>query len=193
MAVNSEYLCIMKTGDCFIMMGSNKEEPMTVYLIKEMTAGKLYALTVCVKKVWIHGWDWPEEFDNDIPEDAVMVPAETYSYVKRQMTDYCTWAHEYICSNIIKTGIGIEIGKHYYSRSIGTVTKVEDGKVFYNCFKIGSEDITPYGTGRVRIDSVNIWPIVPDEVYEEVKSRYQRLVLHLQEYLFATAMQCRGK
>ena len=179
----------MKTGDCFIMMGSNKEEPMTVYLIEDMTADKLYVLTVCVKKAWIHGWDWPGEFDNDIPEDAVSVPAETYSYVKRQMSDYCVWAHEYIYSNIIETKLGVEIGKHYYYRSIDTVTKIEDGKVFYNCFKIDPEDITPYGTGQVRIDFDGFCSIVPDEVYEEVKSRYQELVSHLQECLFATARQ----
>ena len=171
------------------MTGSKKEEPMTVYLTKGMTDDKLYALTVCVKKAWIHGWDWPEGFDNDVPEDAITVPADTYSYVKRQMADYCTWAHGYICSNIIKSKLGVEIGKHYYSRSIDTVTRVEDGQVFYNCFKIDSEDITPYGTGQVRVDNANSWPTVPDEVYEEVKSRYQRLVSHLQEYLFAKAQQ----
>lgn len=62
----------MKTGDCFIMIDSETEEPMTLYLLKQIRGNKFEALSICIDKHWIHGWNYPDEYDNDIPEETIV-------------------------------------------------------------------------------------------------------------------------
>ena len=180
----------MTTGDCFIMIGSEKEEPMTLYLLKQIRGNKIDALSVSIDKHWIHGWDYPDEYDNDIPEEAIVLPSDTYTEVKRQMVEFCTDAHKYIQDNMVKTDLKVQVGKHYYGRFIETITKIEDNRVYYNTLRLESEDISPNWTGDA---AINVWADqmtpISEEVYNEILSRYYKFVSHLQEYLFDLAQQ----
>lgn len=179
----------MTTGDCFIMIGSEKEEPMTIYLLKQIRGNKIDALSISIDKHWIHGWDYPDEYDNDIPEEAIVLPSDTYADIKRQMVEFCADAHKYIQDNIVKTDFKFEVGKHYYGRDIETITKIEDNRVYYNTLRINSEDISPSWTGDAAIELVDQVVPLSEEVYNEILSRYYKFVSHLQEYLFDLAQQ----
>ena len=183
----------MTTGDCFIMIGSKEEEPMTLYLLKQIRGNKVDAFSISIDKHWIHGWDYPDEYDNDIPEEAIVLPCDTYTEVKRQMVEFCTEAHKYTQNNIVKADFKFEVGKHYYERFIETITKIEDNRVYFKTLRIDPEDISPNWTWNAAID-VLADHMVPlsEEVYNEILSRYYKFVSHLQEFLFDLAQQNAG-
>jgi hypothetical protein len=45
----------MATGDCFIMIGSNQDEPMTMYKIDSVREDKIDAFSILIKKRAYHG------------------------------------------------------------------------------------------------------------------------------------------
>lgn len=49
----------MTTGDCFILTGSNQEEPMTIYKIEGVRGDKIDALSILIKKGQIMGVGFP--------------------------------------------------------------------------------------------------------------------------------------
>lgn len=178
----------MTTGDCFIMMGSNKEEPMTLYLIDCVRGDKIDAFSISINKAKIMGWDFPYEYDNDIPEEAVELPRDTYSNVKQRMEDFVTQAYKLIRESLIEGDFEIEIGKHYIYRGIRTITKLEDQRAYYDIFRIDVENISPCWSGNCAIDVMkeDVKPI-KEEAYQELLCRYKSFVAQLQNYLFTLA------
>ena len=75
----------MKKNDCFLMKGSNDSEPMTLYYITDMYSDKIRALSICIKDDMVQGLEYDSEYDNEIPEDAIMLPSNTYDHVKNEM------------------------------------------------------------------------------------------------------------
>ena len=71
----------MTTGDCFILIGPSKEEPMTIYKIAGVRADKIDALSILIRKGQIMGFDFPSEYENDIPEEAIQLPRDTYAKI----------------------------------------------------------------------------------------------------------------
>ena len=181
----------MTVGDCIILIGSSKDEPMTIYRILGVRGDKIDALSILIKKGQIMGWDFPSEYDNDIPDGVILLPCDTYAKVKQQMKDFYIQSCKYIQANLINAEFEIEIGKHYCDRFIYTVTKIEDGRVHYNVFRIEPENISPCWIGEERMDGIKeSWRPISNELYEELLSRYKKFVSQLQEYLYALAKKC---
>ncbi len=88
----------MKPGDCFILKSSTKEEPMTIYLIDEVRDKTLDAYSIGISERMIHGWEYPDKYDNDgdIPSDAVFISKEIYYKIKNLMKSFVIDAHSYI-------------------------------------------------------------------------------------------------
>ena len=103
----------MTTGDCFILTGSNQEEPMTIYKIECVRGDKIDALSILIKKGQIMGWNFPDEYDNDIPEEAIQLPCDTYAKIKQEMEDFYIKSSNFIQENLVKGDFEIEIGRHY--------------------------------------------------------------------------------
>lgn len=178
----------MTTGDCFILTGSNQEEPMTIYKIEGVRGDKIDALSILIKKGQIMGWNFPDEYDNDIPEEAIRLPCDTYAKIKQEMEDFYIKSSKFIQENLVKGDFEIEIGRHYYGRSINTVTKIEKDRVYYKVFRIDPENISPCWTGSERMEGIReSWLPVTDEIYEELLRRYKMFVSQLQEHLFILA------
>ncbi len=178
----------MTTGDCFIMIGSNKEEPMTLYQIDCVRGDKMDAFSTLVKKAQIMGWDFPDEYDNDIPEEAIELPRDTYSKVKQKMQDFATQSQKFIHENLIDGDFEVEIGKHYAYGGIYTLTKLEGQRAHFDFFRVNFENISPCWTSEMSADYIKerMKP-VSEELYQEMLSRYKSFVAQLQDYLFTLA------
>lgn len=178
----------MTTGDCFILIGPSKEEPMTIYKIAGVRADKIDALSILIRKGQIMGFDFPSEYENDIPEEAIRLPRDTYAKIKQQMEGFSAQSHKYIRANLVDGDVELEIGKRYYDRYINTITKIEGEKVYYNVFRIEPENISPCWTGSERIDGIKerCRPVT-DELYKELLKHYKLFVAQLQEQLYTLA------
>lgn len=177
----------MKPGDCFIMKGSTKEEPMTIYLIGQVRGESLDAYSIGISENMIHGWNYPDEYDNveDIPSDAVSIPNETYYKIKNQMKSFVIDAHNYIKENVVDGEFVIEPGRFYYGRFMDVLKKIGGNKVYYETFRIEAENISPNWRGEASMDVFrdNRRPI-PEFVYQEILRRYKVFLLELRAYLF---------
>ncbi len=104
------------------------------------------------------------------------------------MEDFYIKSSKFIQENLVKGDFEIEIGRHYYGRSINTVTKIEKDRVYYKVFRIDPENISPCWTGSERMEGIReSWLPVTDEIYEELLRRYKMFVSQLQEHLFILA------
>ncbi len=162
---------------------------MTLYQIGSVRGEKIEAFSILIKKSQIMAWDFPYEYDNNIPEKAFPLPRDTRIKVKQQLADFSAKALELISKNTEDGDINIEVGKRYYSgRSINSVTKTENGRVYYNAFRIDPENISPCWAGDERIEwAKEDWLPITEELYETLLSRYKTLVATLQKQLFTLA------
>ena len=103
----------MKKGDCFLMKGSSIEEPMTLYRIVDIKEDKLWALCICIKNSMVQGLDILNEYDNDIPSDAVMLTPETYDNIKQSMKDFLRETADFLKGRVIKDEEPVKIGYRY--------------------------------------------------------------------------------
>ena len=175
----------MKKGDCFIMKGSNINEPMTLYYITEEYDDKLRALSICIKNEMVQGLDYDNEYDNDIPEEAVILPPDTYSQVKELMKMFLKETKTFIGKRIKQGDFELQVGHHYYDGYIYTITEIGEKRAKYNLFRLEEENISPYWTGDGNIDSLTDHCVpISDEVYKEVKKRYDEFVLGLRTMLY---------
>lgn len=177
----------MTTGDCFILTGSNKEEPMTLYQIDSVRGDKMDALSILVKKSQIMGWDIPKEYDNDIPEEAIELPRDTYSNVKHQMEEFVKQSYELIRKNLVEGDFEIEIGKRYVDWDVYTISRLEDQRAYYDLFRIDTENISPCWSGSMNTDDIKEMRPVTEELYQELLCRYKSFVAKLQDFLFSLA------
>ena len=183
----------MTTGDCFIMIGSSQDKPMTMYKIDSVRDDKIDAFSILIKNEQIMGWDFPDVYDNDIPEKAILLPPDTYAAVKQQMEDFYVQSRKLIQENLVDGDFEVEIGRRYCYRSIRTVTKIEENRVYYDLFRIDPENISPCWTGNERADGIqDRWRPIKDGLYEELLRRYRIFVAQLQERLFILAISRSG-
>lgn len=176
----------MKKGDCFLMKGPSIEEPMTLYHIVDMKEDKLWALRVCIKNSMVQGLDIPNEYDNDIPSDAVRLAPESYNDIKHSMKDFLKETADFLKGRIIKDESPVKIGDHYYDGYIETVTKIEDGRVYYDLFRLEPENISPYWTGNGSIEDYveSHAGRISEGTYNEVLKRYKEYIAKLRGRLF---------
>lgn len=111
--------------DSFILKNSTKEEPITIYLIDEVRDIALDAYSIGISERMVHGWEYPDEYDNngDIPSDAVFISKEVYYKVKDLMKSFVNESHNYIQENVIAGDFVIEPKRYYYGRFIEIVPK----------------------------------------------------------------------
>lgn len=175
----------MKRGDCFIMKGSTINEPMTLYYITDEYADKLRALRVCINHKMVQGLDYDDEYDNDIPEEAVMLPPNTYSMVRESMKKFLNETKAYIESNIEQGDFKLQVGKHYYDGYIHTITEIGETRANYNLFRLEEENISPFWTGDGNIDSLESHCVpISEIVFQEVKRRYNEFVINLRKMMY---------
>ncbi len=178
----------MTTGDCFIMLGSSKKEPMTLYRIDSVRGDKIEAFSILIKKEQIIGLDFPDEYDNDIPEESIELPRDTYDNVKQRMEDFVTHSCKLIRENLVGGDFEIELGKRYVYRGIYTITKLENQRAYYDLFRIDTEIISPCWSGDINTDGIKeMLKPINEGVYQELLCRYKSFVTQLQEYLFTLA------
>ena len=167
----------MEKNDCFLMKGSDINEPMTLYFVSSVSEDKLHALSICIKDSMVqalsHGWDYEEV----IPEKAVLLPSDTYQKVKHEMATFLKEIKFYISNKLIKGDFKIEIGGHYYDGYIYTITEIGESKVKYDLFRLEEENISPFWSGESHIDNIHdyCWPI-SNETYKEVLEKYKSFV-----------------
>lgn len=179
-----------KIGDCFLMHGSTIEEPMTLYLVKKIIDEKIIALSVLIKKQMVQSWDpWDSinTYDNDIPNEAVFLPKETFDIVTKKKMDFLEEIWNYIETNLVEniSKTKIEVGKHYYNRGfIYTIDSIGEERFKSQVFRLERENISPYWSGDDRIECGEDYKLIKDGVYEEVKHRYDDFVQDLRKLLF---------
>ncbi len=176
----------MKKGDCFLMKGSSIEEPITLYRIVDIKEDKLWALCICIKNSMVQGLDIPNEYDNDIPSDAVMLTPETYDDIKQSMKDFLRETADFLKGKVIKDEGPVMIGYRYYDGYIETVTKIEEGRAYYDLFRLEPENISPCWTGNRSIEDYVEGHIgrISEETYNEVLRRYKDYIAELRDRLF---------
>lgn len=176
----------MKKGDCFLMKGSSIEEPMTLYRIVDIKEDKLWALCICIKNSMVQGLDILNEYDNDIPSDAVMLTPETYDNIKQSMKDFLRETADFLKGRVIKDEEPVKIGYRYYDGYIETVTKIEDGRAYYDLFRLEPENISPCWTGNRSIEDYveGLIGRISEETYNEVLRRYKDYIAELRGRLF---------
>ena len=176
----------MKKGDCYLMKGSSIDEPMTLYRIVDIKEDKLWALSVCIKNSMVQGLDIPNEYDNDIPSDAVMLTPETYDDIKQSMKDFLRETADFLKGRVIKDEGPVMIGDRYYDGYIETVTKIEDGRAYYDLFRLEPENISPCWTGNRSIEDYveGLIGRISEETYNEVLRRYKDYIAELRGRLF---------
>lgn len=175
----------MEKGKCFILKESSKEEPIYVYLINEIREENLSAYRIRVSKNGVDAWDFPEEYDEVIPDDAIYSPEETYQKVKDRINEFVDKVSLYIQEHIVKEDFKLEVGKRYYDGFIYTVTEIGESDVYYDLFRLDPEFISPTCSGIAMIDGIEKhWYPISDEIYQEVMNRYKTFVANLQDFLF---------
>jgi len=176
----------MKKGDSFLMKGSSIEEPMTLYHIVDVKEDKLWALCVCISNNMVQGLDIPNEYDREIPSDAVMLPPESYDDIKQSMKDFLLETAGFLKERIITNDMPIQTGYHYYDGYIKTVTRIEEDRIYYNLFRLEPENISPYWTGDCSIEDFERCHVgrISEETYIEVLRRYEDYIAELRGRLF---------
>lgn len=170
----------MKKNDCFLMKGSNDSEPMTLYYITDMYSDKIRALSICIKDDMVQGLEYDSEYDNEIPEDAIMLPSNTYDHVKNEMNNFLREAKSFIEKNLIEGEPKLQIGGHYYDGYIHTVTEIGKKRTKYNLFRLEPVNISPIWTGNcLTEDIVKRSMQISDETYFEVLNMYKDFIKKL--------------
>ena len=175
----------MGTNECFLMRGSKMDDPMTVYFITSVLGDKLWAKRFYVGNNMVQGWPCPHEYDNAIPNNAILLPSDTWQWCKGEMLLFLKEVYKYLRENVIKEKAQIIIGCHYVGGhgGIKTVTEIGDDKIKYDLFRLDEDDISPCWTGEVNVSDTEEWYAVSEETYDEVLCRYKKLLSKLRARL----------
>lgn len=171
-------------GDCFLMKGLTINEPMTLYHITDINDDKIQALSIYVHDKMVQGLDCAEEYDNDIPSDAILLPEGTYDRVKESMKIFLEETRNYLQAHCNCKGFKVRVGGHYWERDIETITGIDGNKTKYDLFRLETENISPCWSGEGFVDRLESYGTeVTDEAFNEVKRRYSQYVKNLKESL----------
>lgn len=170
----------MKKNDCFLMKGSNENEPMTLYYITDMYDDKIRARSICIKDEMVQGLENDDEYDYEIPEDAIMLPSNTYDEIKHGMNTFLKEAKSFIEKNLIEGKPRLQIGGHYYDGYIHTITEIGEKRTKYNLFRLEPENISPIWTGECLVETlVRRSMSISDETYNQVLNMYKNFLFKL--------------
>ena len=170
-------------NDCFLLRGKDINEPMTVYQITYIDEIHIWAKSLNITNRMIHGWPISDEYDNAIPDNAILLPSNSWRWARKQMLSFVKETNAYLHDNIIKQNADIVIGGHYLYRysEITTVKEIGEEKIKINVFKLDEDIISPYWTGEFRKVDIDIWYAISDETYNEVIRSYNELLSRLRK------------
>ena len=173
-----------KIGDCFLMKGLTINEPMTLYHVTDINDDKIQALSIYVHDKMVQGLDYANEYDNDIPSDAILLPEGTYDRVKESMNKFLEETRSYLQAHCKCKGFKVKAGGHYWNRDIETITEIFENKTKYDLFRLETENISPCWSGEGVVDRLESFGAeIPDKAFNEVKHRYSQYVKKLKESL----------
>ena len=166
-----------KKNDCFLLRGTDVNDPMTVFQITSIDEIHIWAKTVSITNKMIDGWPTSDKYGNVIPDNAIRLPSNSWRWAKKQMLSFVKETNAYLHDNIIKEKADIVIGGHYYSYGeITTVKEIGDERIKFMVFKLDEDCISPYWTRDWRKDNTESWYSISDETYNEVIRRYNDLL-----------------
>lgn len=173
----------MKKNDCFLVKGETMDEPMTVYHIIDIQQDKLWAQTLLVKSEMVHGWPTPNEYDNNIPEDAILLPPDAWEWGKEEMISFIEETSDYLRKVAIREKPQIKVGGHYVGGRgfIHTVTEIREKRIKYRVFRLDEDDISPCWQGEDDFDTTERWYAISEETYKEVLHRYDDFLSRLRK------------
>ena len=131
-------------NDCFLMKGSDNNDPMTVYQITDIDETHTYAKSLSITTQMVHGWPISQEYDKNIPENAIPLPSNSWQWARKQMSSFVKETIAYLYDNIIDGKTDIIVGGHYIDRGsdITTVEEIGDERIRFKVFKIDEDFIT---------------------------------------------------
>lgn len=172
-------------NDCFLMKGSDINDPMTVYQITDIDETHICAKSLSITTQMVHGWPITEEYDDVVPDGAIPLPSNSWRWARKQMSSFVKETSAYLYDNIIKEKTDIVVGCHYLDRcsDISTVKEIEGERIKFKVFKIDEDFISPCWTGDCGKDHTERWHAISDETYNEVVRRYNDLLSKLRNKL----------
>lgn len=170
-------------NDCFLMKGSDNNDPMTVYQITDIDETHTYAKSLSITTQMVYGWPISQEYDKNIPENAIPLPSNSWQWARKQMSSFVKETIAYLYDNIIDGKTDIIVGGHYIDRGsdITTVEEIGDERIRFKVFKIDEDFISPCWKGDCGKDHTERWHAISDETYNEVIRRYNELLLRLRK------------
>ncbi|MBO4588403.1 MAG: hypothetical protein J5711_05825 [Bacteroidales bacterium] len=173
----------MKKNDCFLIKGVNMEDPMIVYHIVDIQGDKLWAKNLYVGNEMVQGWPTSSEYDNDIPDDAIPLPPDSWEWGKAEMIAFVKDTFAYLRQMAIREKPQIKIGGHYVGGhgGIHTVTGIDEDKIRYGEFRLDEDDISPCWKGELRPEDADRWYAISDETNYEVICRYDEFLSRLRK------------
>lgn len=177
----------MKKDDCFLMRGASITEPMTVYCITGMKKDKIWARTLSVSDNSVDGWPTSREYDGPIPEDAILLPPDSWQWGKNQMLSFIDEIYGYLRKKTSKRKSKVFVGGRYIGHSgICTIKNMDEEKIKYRLFRLDEDNISPKWTGEYPLKNFEGRYAVSEEVYNEVMRRYNNLLTRLRERFFSS-------
>ncbi len=174
----------LKTGDCFLLKGLTINEPMTLYYVTDIHNDKIQARSIYIHDKMVQGLDHAQEYNNDIPTDAILLSAGTYDRIKESMKSFVEETRNYLRAHCNCNGFKVRVGGHYWERHIETITEIDGNKTKFDLFRLETENISPSWTGEGFVDGLERDGVeVSDEVFNEVICRYNQYVKNLKESL----------
>ena len=174
----------LKTGDCLLIKGLTVNEPMTLYYVSDIHNDKIQARCIYIHDTMVQGLDHTQEYNNDIPTDAILLPEGTHDRVKESMKLFVEETRNYLRAHCNCNAFKVRVGGHYWERHIETITEIDGNKTKSDVFRLETENISPSWTGEGFVDSLESDGVeVPEEVFNEVKRRYSQYVKNLKESL----------
>lgn len=173
----------MKKNDCFLVKSGEKDEPMTVYQIVDIRKDKLWALALLVENEMVQGWPTPNEYDNIIPEDAILLSPDAWEWGKEEMITFIEETFGYLRKVAIREKTKIKVSGHYVGGhgGIHTVTEIGEERIKYKEFRLDEDDISPCWKGEVGFDTTKRWYAISEESYNEVLRRYDKFLSKLRK------------
>ena len=172
-----------KKNDCFLLRNEDINKPMTVYQIMDMSKKHIWAKSISITNIMIHGMPIAHKYEKPIPEDALPLPTNSWQWAKKQMIAFVKEMNTYIRDNAVKGKSDPVIGGHYMdSRSnITTIKEINEDEIKYDLFKFDEDFISPYWTGSYRKDATDEWYTISDSVYNEAIRRYNEFLLTIRK------------
>ena len=102
------------------------------------------------------------------------------------MKEFLKETADFLKGRVVMDASPVKIGEHYYDGYIETVTKIEEGRAYYDLFRLEPENISPCWTGNRSIEDYVEGHIgrISDETYNEVFRRYTEYIAKLRDRLF---------